>query len=292
MSNKTIELNGKHYDAISGAPVKIEVKVKSKEKAPKVAAVSSPVKRTVSPARPHKPQASKTLMRSSVKKPAGHGQIKKFADTVEPTYVELPVKKSPVAHSSAVVARPAETSRTNVFEDAIAKSHHHQDVHAVVHHHKKKVRSNRLQLAAGLAAFLVLAGFAMYQNTPGMQLSIAGKKVGLTTAGADYQAAGFAFRGVTTEGNKRIVGLVDDGGNTYHLVQQKTNWDDKAMVQAVSAIDASGSPNYTVVGDGDAHQLYRFSNGTVTWIQNQVLYQLDDASGLSDDQLQSLAANS
>lgn len=282
--SKTIELNGKRYDAVTGTPVKVEVKSTSKASIKKVTA---PAKRNPNPSA-RKPQASKTLMRSTVKRPVGHGASasQKVATKVAPKYVEIPVKPAPTTSR-------AKTTSGSIFEQAIASSSHHRDVHREVRHHKKKVRNSRMQLGAGFAGLLLLAGFVAYQNTPGMQLQVAGMRAGVATASnPDYAAAGFAFGGVKADGSKRVMALTDDNGNSYQLLQEKTDWNEDDMLQALGSNDLSGVPNYTVVNNDDGSQVYRFENGTVTWIQNGVLHQVDDASNLSDGQLLSLAVNS
>ncbi len=280
--SKTIELNGKHYDAVTGTPVKIEVKTPAKIKT-----VVAPAKRGTTH-KAHKAQASRTLMRSSVAKPAGHGATKS-GTSVKPQYVEIPVRPAPSAHAAKV----AKAVPTSVFEQAIAHQATAHNVRHKVQHHRKKVRHGHMQIGAGLAGLLLLAGFATYQNTPGLQLKIAGIQAGVSTASnPQYAAAGFAFDGVKMDGSRRVVGLIDDGGNNYQLSQQRTQWEDDDMIEELGSVDRNGVPNYQVVTNEEGAQLYRFSNGTVTWIEDGVLNQLDDATNLSDGQLLSLAANS
>lgn len=289
MSSKTIQLNGKHYDAVTGAPVKVEVTV-----VPKVTKVTTPAKRgTAQKAR--KPQASRTLMRSSVKRPTTlAGATSATARHIEPKYVEIPVKKVPTDATASKKAPGVHgVQGGNIFEQAIANSTHHRDVHREVRHHKKKVRSSRMQIGAGLAGLLLLAGFAAYQNTPGMQLKVAGMRAGIATASnPDYSVAGFAFQGVQSSGSKRVVALKDETGHNYNLVQQKTTWSEDDMLGALGSIDRNGVLNYEVVQSDSGAQLYRFENGTVTWIDGGVLNQLDNSAGLSDDQILSLSQQS
>ncbi|MBP9853111.1 MAG: hypothetical protein QG629_283 [Patescibacteria group bacterium] len=289
MSSKTIQLNGKHYDAVTGAPVKIDVHV-----VPKVKKVTTPVKRGVSTKR-RPTQSSRTLMRSSVKRPAV-GKVAPLSPRVKdthitPKYVEIPVKKVPASVAKNPVPRGSD--KVNIFEQAIANSTHHRDVHAEVRHHKKKVRNSRMQMMAGFAGLLILAGFAAYQNTPGLQLKVAGMHAGLATASSpDYAAAGFAYQGVNSTNSKRVVALADEAGTNYNLVQQKTAWDDDAMLSSLGSTNRNGVVNYEIIQNDMGVQMYRFDNGTVTWLKDGVLNQLDDSGSLSDQQLVSLVQHS
>jgi hypothetical protein len=177
-----------------------------------------------------------------------------------------------------------------MFEQAMANATHFVD--SASHHvrFKRKARQHVLSMAAGSFGLLLLAGFAAYQNMPGVQLKVAGVRAGVSTSNPDFAAAGFAYKGVTVKGDSRIIGLSANGA-TYNLTQQPTNWDSTDMINHVSAIAADGTPNYKAINAGDA-TVYRFGSSQATWVKNGTWYQVQGTQQLTDSQIQALAQNS
>jgi hypothetical protein len=214
--------------------------------------------------------------------------VPKLAITVSHVPVQPPPK---VTNEPPVTPAPQPANQPlDMFEQALLGATHFVDLAAHKAHFRKKTRQHVASMTAGAAALLIIAGFAAYQNMPGLQLKVAGFKAGVATAHTpDFKAAGFAFNGVDSNFGRLTIGL-KQAGNNYELVQQNTNWSSSDMIQNISSIDASGAPDYETLQVGNT-PVYRFSNTSATWIKDGNWYQLSGGP-LTSTQVQALVKNS
>ena len=294
--------------------------------------------RTPNHAQAHKPQAPKTLMRSSVQRPAeSFKQQASVQASLQHKVPSLIVPKSSVAsvdperltratsiqrsphiarhhtqssHPIAVqlaplTVQPAPDKPTStaagapapqphnkpidIFEHAVANASNYVDTQAHRTHFTKHARRHLTSMAAGTLALLVIAGFAAYQNTPGLQFKVASVQAGVATHMPNFQAAGFAYTGVRSSNGKLTVGFSGSGAQ-FQMTQQATNWSSQDMIQNISSTDASGTPNYTTV-NVQGMDVYRLSNNTATWVSNGKWYQVTGNGALNDSQIKALVAN-
>lgn len=210
---------------------------------------------------------------------------------VSPNFLPLAVQPVPVKPEAEEQDAPAPhsnpTTQPNIFEQAIAGANHYVDLATHRAHFKKQSKRHMASMASGALALLLLAGFATYQNTPGLQLKIAGIRAGTHTSLPSIQAAGFAYTGVQIGNAKLIIGLRAGGGH-YELTQTATNLSSEDMIASVGSTDASGAPRYQTVRSNNT-TIYRFSNNSATWVQNGTWYTLSGDHALSDTQVVSLA---
>lgn len=336
MTKQTIELNGKHYDAVTGelvsSPAKKQTTVHAAvQKGPTKVTVQS--KATPNHTKAHAQQSSHTLMRKAVKKPEpatkysvhapvthNHGtsitvkhpahqinehRLKRAQSIEQSAYVQkynpihhipvtlaaVPVQPEPKAEEQAPpVAPPPLQHGIEMFERAIQNASHYVDISAQKKHFTKKRRKHALSMGSGFAALMLVAGFMVYQNSPGLQISAAGMRVGVSTAAPDFKEIGLRYNGVASAKDKRIIGLKDEKG-TYQLTQQKTNWSGDSMIQSVSSTDASGQPNYTTV-ELNGQKVYRLNNGSDMWVKNGVWYSLSGNRGVNPEKLEAIVQNS
>lgn len=210
---------------------------------------------------------------------------------VAPSVALIPVKTPPIGGEPSLAPAPHATNKPlDIFEQAVANANHFVDVKTHRAGLKKRARRHAVSMATGVVALVVIAGFAAYQNTPGLQLKLAGFRAGVATAHTpDFKAAGFAYRGVHTSFGKLVIGL-SNAGKQYQLTQQNTNWSNSDMIQGISSVDASGTPDYNTLQVG-ATSVYRFGNNSATWIKNGNWYQLS-GDVLTNNQVTSLVKNS
>lgn len=209
--------------------------------------------------------------------------------TIQPQLASLSVQPvpEPSATPPATPPSPMPTNKpTDIFEHALMNASHFVDVQAHKAHFKKKARRHAVSMAAATLALVVIAGFAAYQNSTGLQFKIASMQAGFTTKMPNLDAAGFAYNGVKAGDSKLTVGFSGASGN-YQLTEAPTNWSDQDMIQSVGATDASGKPLYETVQAGNV-QVYRFDNTQATWVQNGQWYTVTGSGALSDSQVQSL----
>ena len=347
MTKQTIELNGKHYDSVTGELVSATAKTEVEPKAKKTVATphdtaevvvteshAATPKTEANHTKAHTVQSSQTLMRKAVKRPGPsvkrHGihapvthestttvAVKHGVHTVNPNRLERaqtvhqsayvqkynPLHHIPVSLSSvpvqpepkqeeqeAPVAPPPIQHGMAMFERAIENATHYVDIAAQKKHFTKKQRRHAMSMSSGFAALMLVAGFMVYQNSPGLQVSAAGMRVGVSTVAPDFQKIGLSYNGVATEEDKRIIGL-KDSTYTYQLTQEKTNWSGDSMIQSVSSTDASGTPNYTVV-EVNGQKVYRLGNGSDMWVKDGVWYSLSGNRSVSPDKLKAIVQNS
>ena len=226
---------------------------------------------------------------------AHHGkQVQKVAIGVVPLAVQ-PMPTNPVKPGDDTPAgAPAPLPNNNpqpqdIFNHALANAANFLDVREHRSHFRKQAKRHITSMAAGTLALLVIAGFAAYQNTPGLQLKVAGVQAGVATHMPNFSAAGFAYNGVKAGEGKLTLGFSNANGN-YQLVQQNTSWSGTDMIQDVSAVDASGNPNYTTVQAGIT-TVYRFSNSNAMWVSNGKWYTVTGTGALSNNQVKSLVQN-
>ncbi len=181
-------------------------------------------------------------------------------------------------------------SPEDMFTRAIANANHHADIKNHTRNYKKTARRHFASMAIGASALFIIVGFVTYLNTPSLQIRAAGVRAGVSTMNPDFAAAGFAFTGVTTHQDKRIIGLKTDEAQ-YQLIQQPTNWAGGQMIEEISSVSASGRANFKSVQFGD-QTVYRLDNGNATWVKNGTWYQLNGERAISDTVLRSLVQNS
>ena len=342
MSQEVIRLQGKAYDAVTGALVTDAVKT-SKKPATTHAAVtkahaSSVHHSTINHVKAHAAQPSHTLMRRAVKKPGQslkrqlnvqgaltrplaatiavkrsaaqidterlhkaqqvpkHQRVNRFGvptSAAALTFADIPVRQAPdniPSNDPPVTPPPTPTNKpTDVFEQAMHTATNFIDITAHRAHFKKVTRNHMLSAAGGTLALLLIVGFAAYQNTPGLQLKIAGFRAGIATATPDFGATGFAYNGATADHSHLVIGLKNASGN-YQLSEQKTNWSGQDMITQVSAVDASGQANYSTMQAGN-NTVYRFGSTQATWVKDGIWYQVNGNQSLTDTQLKSLVQN-
>jgi hypothetical protein len=177
-----------------------------------------------------------------------------------------------------------------MFEHAIANATHFVDIAGRKTQFKKKARRHALAMSSGVLALLFIGGFLAYQNTPKLQVKVAGAVAGVSTRMPDFKAAGFTYEGVSANGS-RVTYTFKSSLASYRLVAQATSWSGEDMIKQVSSVSASGMPNYQTVSSGTL-TIYKFSDRHATWVNHGTWYQVHGDQPLSDAQLKSLAIHS
>lgn len=177
----------------------------------------------------------------------------------------------------------------DIFEHALANASNFLDVREHRAHFRKHARKHVLSMAAGTLALLLIALFAFYQNSPSLQVKVAGARAGVSTHLPNFAAAGYSYGGVKQSSGTLTLGFHDELGN-YQLIERSTSWSGTDMVQNVASVTASGKPNYNTMHVGDT-TIYRFSNTNATWVSGGTWYNLTGNSALTNDQVRTLFEN-
>jgi hypothetical protein len=212
------------------------------------------------------------------------------AQPIAVSYAPLQVQTAPDKPETSGAPAPQPTNKPiDIFEHAVANAGNYVDLHAHNAHFKKHVRHHITSMAAGVLALVFIAGFAAYQNTPGLQFKVASMQAGISTHLPNFQAAGFAYNGVRAQNGKLTVGFTGQGAQ-YQLTQQSTNWDNRDMIQNISSTDAGGVPDYRTL-KVNGTEVYKLRNNTATWVAGGQWYQVTGNNILSDEQLKSLVSH-
>lgn len=217
------------------------------------------------------------------------------ASSMTVKHAHIPVRSAPdKAEESTLPAAAPQPKPSNSPEDmftrAILNASHHADIKAHTKAYKQKVRRHFASMAIGASALLVIVGFATYLNTPSLQIQLAGMRAGVSTANPNFAEAGFSYTGVHANQSKLVIGLTTSEAQ-YNLVQQPTNWNGEQMIDEVSSVGASGTPNFKTLHFGN-QTVYRLNNGNATWVKDGTWYQLNGDRAVGDNQLRALVQNS
>jgi hypothetical protein len=205
--------------------------------------------------------------------------------------VPVPVKPEGTVPPTVPAPQPPSNNPVpqDIFEHALANASNFLDVKEHRAHFRKHARRHVLSMAAGTMALLLIALFAFYQNSPSLQVRVAGARAGVSTSVPNFAAAGFSYSGVKESSGTLTVGFHDQVGS-YQLIQRSTSWSGTDMVQNVASVSAGGKPNYSTLQVGDA-TIYRFSNTNATWVSGGTWYNLTGTKALTNDQVRTLFEN-
>lgn len=266
----------------------IRVQTTVEVKAPELRHVLTP-KSTASTIDPSRSERAVEIPRSEKISRFGGAESKNGSATTI-SHVPVHVVPEPPEDNEPTAPEPKRTNTPDMFVQAIANASHFVDIKE--HHAKQRRAAKRhaISMATGFAALLLIAGFATYINTPGLQIKVAGIQAGVTAIQPDFEKAGFAYNGVRANDGKRVIGL-QSNGHQYQLLERSTNWDGQTMIHTVSSVSANGTPNYTPIKVG-SHTIYRFNEKQATWVKNGTWYHLSGDAAVSDAQLSALVQNS
>jgi hypothetical protein len=219
---------------------------------------------------------------------AHHGKqaVPHITTSVAPLEVQpVPVKPEGEVPTQAPAPLPNNKPQ-DIFDHALANAASFKDVKEHRTHFRRHTRNHVASMAAGTLALLVITGFAVYQNSPGLQFKVASMQAGVATSMPNFAAAGFAYNGSSAGNGKLTVGFSNQSGK-YQLTQQDTSWTGEDMIQDISATSASGQPNYTTVSAGDT-TVYRFNNTNATWVSGGKWYSITGTNALTNDQVKAI----
>ncbi len=213
--------------------------------------------------------------------------------TITPLAVQ-PVPVKPEGEVPNVAPAPQPSNKpdgpTDIFEHALANASHYADLGARRAERKTRAKLRATSFAAGTLALLIIAAFAAYQNTPGLQFKVASLKAGVSTKMPNFAAAGFAYNGVHASNGQLIVGFDNVSGN-YQLTQTNTNMSSSDMIESVSPTATASKSAYYQTLHTNNTTVYRLDTTGATWVANGKWYTLRGTSALTDSQIESLVHN-
>jgi len=205
----------------------------------------------------------------------------------------VPVKPEGETPTGAPVPQPTNKpdGPTDIFEQALANASHYADLGSHRALRKKRAKLRATSFAAGTLALLLIAAFATYQSTPGLQFKVASIRAGISTNMPNFAAAGFAYDSVHAGNGQLTIGFDNVSGN-YQLTQTNTNMSGSDMIESIIPTTASskGITSYQTL-HADGTTVYRLDSTGATWVSNGKWNTIRGTSALSDSQIKSLVHN-
>ena len=311
-ANKTITINGRTYDAVTGVPVEAPTKKK-------VARGGSVASGSVHSS----PQRSQTLHRRSTKKPtplaakrpasgrhmdiarsgsvkrfAAHPAIKKTDTPASSATPDIPHKPHPAAqraHKKAAAKKPApakEVSAKQVKDAAIAAAlDSSRETKTKKPKESKKVwRWSRRSTIIAAFVFVLLGGiFITYLNLPSLSVAIAANQSGVDATYPKYVPDGYGLSQPVTfaDGEVGLTFTSNAGTGEYKITQSESSWDSTAVLENV--VREAAGDNY-VINQERGLTIYTY-DGNAAWVNGGILYAIESDAPLSGDQIRRIATS-
>lgn len=178
----------------------------------------------------------------------------------------------------------------DIFERALAMATSHEQQppkQSMLKSAKRRKRARRLvSLAAGMAVFVLLAGFIAYQNKASLQMQMASAKAGFAASDPVYKPEGFAMGKVAYEPGT-VTTMYNKSDKSFSIVQKQSNWDSQTLLENFVATSNEDYQGY----ESNGRTIYLFGNGKATWVDGGVWYQINAGNVLPSDQLVKVAAS-
>lgn len=199
-----------------------------------------------------------------------------------------PAQQTGASHNTAHNTQPQRSQHhtprsTDLFEAAIANAKAHEQPK---HKAKRKTSSKILNVTAGLAAFLVLAGFVAYLNMSAIEIRVASVRAGFSAQLPSYAPTGYARAGGIQAQHGVVATKYQSGSSSYTLQQQTSDWDSQTLYDNVVAM--ADAESETVTGQG--RTVYVYGN-KAAWVNGGVLYSMQTQGDISKDEILSIATS-
>lgn len=315
-ANKTVTINGRLYDAVTGLPIDKSTKTADKPVSP---AIVKKRAAEVAAASVHKqPQRSQTLHRRAAKKQlptvakrpkvgqhmdiARSTKVAKFA----PHPVAAAIKKeatpdvAPKAHpvaarANAKVAKPvvsapvAKTSK-QIKDDAITA--------ALSKPTEKNVKakkgfqfhwSKRFTIVTAIFVVLIIGAYLTYVNIPSISVGFAASQAGIDATYPQYKPDGYHLSQPVTysDGTVTLTFKSNSDNSQYSVVQTRSSWDSSAVLTNI--VKKAAGDNYITTQESGL-TIYSYKD-SATWVNGGILYTINSNAPLSGEQIRHIATS-
>lgn len=327
-ANKTVKINGRTYDAVTGMPVANK----------KVAAKKAPAQKSASVTKPSRPQAKKpeapaasihrrqqrsqTLQRRIVKKPEAikkpssskkhmdisrSPMVSKFAShpqavkkTVSQAKTSSPDKRA-VSHPMAAKATKRQEISRRVTKALTAKQTKDAAITEALKPQpikKDKPKKERRQLSkkwrrlsfAIASVVIVLAAAAvLYFTVPNISVGIAGQQAGINASYPGYTPDGYRFKQpIQYSDGEVVLEFTSRSGPTGYTITQSRSSWDSSAVLD-NAVKPAAGDNYTTVTERGL-TIYSYDS-TTTWVNGGIRYTIEGNAPLTPEQKRQIATS-
>jgi len=313
-ANKTVSINGRLYDAVTGLPV--TAKSMPKPAATK-SATSSSKKRTdtVAATTVHAaPQRSKTLHRRATKKPglpkrpqpgrhmdiARSASVARFAkhpvaapvketSTPDKAPVQHPVATRALAKVSAKTTKPVISQTPKQIKDAAISAALSAPKSKPAKTKRTFKISRRFIVVTGIFALLIVGAAITYLSIPNLSVSIAAAQAGVQASYPEYKPDGFSLSQPVTfsDGEVVLVFKSHSGAGQYSITQERSSWDSTAVLNNV--VKKAAGDNYITTQERGL-TIYSY-DGNAAWVNGGILYTIETDAPLSGEQIRRIATS-
>ncbi len=312
-----IKINGRHYDADSG-----ELITTTAAATPAAGHVVHDVIKPPEAAGRRSPQPAKTLMRTSVKKPASsagkplrvQAQVDAAAvsfsapqpvlgptDTKRLQHAKRVAKSDLISRFGAPVKSGAATSalapaaaepaapnaNADLLQHGLEQATSHQQ--PALKHVRRDTRKRRVTTTAAVAAGVVaLLALFTTQNLNSVRLQMASAKAGFSAALPGYKPSGFRLGQLSYSAGVVAFNYVSnsDQDRRFLVIEKASSWDSQALRDSF-VVPTVGQNYQAVQAAGQTYYLY--GSQSVTWVSGGVWYQVQSKDALGNQQLIDLA---
>jgi hypothetical protein len=315
-ANKTVAINGRLYDAVTGLPVDKSPKASEKPIAP---ALVKKRAAEVAATRIHaQPQRSKTLHRRAAKKPvdgivkrpsAGRhmdisrsNKVARFAPHPVPAparpaqtaIADIAPKVHPVAARAharyaklapAIVAqKTSKQIKDTAISAALAKP---TQKPAKV---KRAFRwSPRFTIISVIFSILIIGTAFTWFNIPSISVGFAASQANINATYPQYKPDGYRLSQPVTysDGTVTLTFKANTGNSKYSVIQTRSSWDSSAVLANI--VKKAAGDNYVTTQESGL-TLFSF-NDIATWVNGGILYTIDSNAPLSGEQIRHIATS-
>jgi hypothetical protein len=311
--NNLIKINGKSYDATTGAPIQHDSKTKSLR--PEHAIAKS--------VQSHKTQPSKTLRREVLKKPviyprqiikndSGLTQTKLSVSTIDKSKLRASrtVAKSKYVSRfgsqhlystyipsisdevspGPVLNHKLPTPKSGFLSVAIDNAtSHQQPLHKLPKSRRRSIVGRIAGVSSVALGVLILVSILGYQNLNNLKIDSASARSGFAASLPARQPSGYTLTNINSNPGEVAINFLNnsDSSRKVTLTEKPSNWDSATLLSNyVSPV----SNNYRVVQSKD-QTVYILENNSATWVGNGVWYLLTGIQSLSNTQLVDLVSS-
>lgn len=310
-SNKTVTINGRIYDAVTGLPVESKaVKPAPKSASPK--SVAEKRASRVEAASVHAtPQRSQTLHRRAAKKvglakrpkPGQHMDISRSSKVARfaPHPVAADIKKEtstpdikPKTHPIAAKAlartsKPATLSSKEIKDAAIEAALAKPSPKPKKERRVKFEWSRKFTVITACFIVLILGAALTYFNMPSLSVSFASAQAGINATYPEYRPDGYHLDQPVTfsDGEVTLKFASNNGNGGYVITQTRSSWDSSAVLDNV--VKKSKGDDYTTTQERGL-TIYSYDS-TAVWVNGGILYKIVSNAPLSGEQIRHIATS-
>jgi hypothetical protein len=318
-ANKTVTINGRLYDGVTGLPIKTSSKTTEKPVSPAV--VKKRAAEVAAQSVHAQPQRSQTLHRRAAKKVnptvavrpktgqrmditrsskvarfAPHPVATAIKKEANATKADVAAKPHPVAaRAHARVFKPllsspvAKTSK-QVKDEAISKALAAPTAKAVKA--KKGFRlqwSRRFTIITAIFAVLIVGAYLTYVNIPSISVGFAASQAGIAATYPQYKPDGYHLSQPVTysDGTVTLQFKSNSDKSEYSVIQTRSSWDSSAVLTNI--VKKAAGDNYITTQESGL-TIYSYAD-MATWVNAGILYTIDSNAPLSGEQIRHIATS-